>query len=130
MEKTLKNNYIELSKKFGGTHALISKGIKKGIVNSIMRGSIPKANELYKVAKILGVTVEELLTGEHKESMHKKVAPFYGYTKEEKEYIDKLIELFRTKDEDTKKAIMQNIDTFLRVPPAGKFKKTAYGKRG
>ena len=68
MSNSLKDNYIELSKKFGGTHALISKGAKKGIVNSIMRGSIPKANELYAVAQILNVSVETLLHGEGPES--------------------------------------------------------------
>lgn len=126
-----KDNYLELSKKFGGPYTLIRHGIKRSTIDSIMSGSMPAADKALQVAKLLGVTVEQLLTGEHKENIMavKESAPIYGYTKEEKEYIEKLIELFRTKDEDTKKAIMQNIDTFLRVP-AGKFKKTAHGKRG
>jgi len=125
----LKDNYLELTKKFGGPYTLIKHGLTRSTISSIMSGSIPAADKALQIAKILGVTVEELLTGEYKESMLlvKEAAPFYGYAKEEREYIDKLIELFRTKDEDTKKAIMQNIDTFLRVP-AGKFKKTAHGK--
>ncbi len=60
---SLKDNYIELSKKLGGPYSLISRGVKEGIVRSIMRGSIPRAHELYEVAKVLGVTVERLLTG-------------------------------------------------------------------
>lgn len=126
---SFKDNYIRLSKNIGGPYSLVSKGVKMGVVTGIMRGSIPAADKALQIAKILGVTVEELLTGESKERMLlvKEAAPFYGYAKEEREYIDKLIELFRTKDEDTKKAIMQNIDTFLRVP-VGRFLKTAHGK--
>ena len=52
---------------------------------------------------------------------------FYGYTDEEREYIDKLITIFRTKDTGTKNAIMQNIDTFLKVP-SEKVKKTLKAK--
>ena len=53
---SLKNNYIKLSEKFGGPYTLIKKGIKRGIISSIMRGSIPKANEALEMARVLGVT--------------------------------------------------------------------------
>ncbi len=61
---SLKDNYIELTKKFGGPYTLLSKGIKRGIINSIMKGGYPKINEAYEVAKVLGVSLERLLTGE------------------------------------------------------------------
>ncbi len=61
---SLKNNYIKLSKKFGGTHVLINKGLKRSIIDSIMRGSDISVSNAYEVAKILGVSVERLLTGE------------------------------------------------------------------
>ncbi|MCC7202409.1 MAG: hypothetical protein IT393_07110 [Nitrospirae bacterium] len=109
MGKSLKDNYIEFSKNHGGTHALISKGIKKGIVNSIMRGSIPKANELYEVAKVLGVTVEELLTGDNPDVVLLQ-------DKDEKEYVEKLLRIFREKQDKTIVAIKQNIEAFLDNP--------------
>ncbi len=40
----------------------------------------------------------------------------YDLTDREKEYVNKLITIFRQKDEATISAITQNIDTFLRVP--------------
>lgn len=61
---SLKDNYITLTKKLGGPYTLLSKGIKRGIINSIMRGSYPKINEAYEVAKALGVSLERLLIGE------------------------------------------------------------------
>jgi len=103
---SLKDNYIKLSKKHGGTHALISKGIKQGIVNSIMKGCMPKINEAYEVAKVLGVTMEELLTGSFNE---KKV-----YTPEQQKYIDKLIEILNGKDEGKKTTIKTILDNLIR----------------
>jgi len=61
---SLKNNYIEQSKKFGGPYALINKGISKGLIDSIMRGSIPKADGLISIAKFFDTTVEELVSSE------------------------------------------------------------------
>src|SRR3990167_9737396 len=55
------------------------------------------------------------LTGEEKPPIIAERA-HYGYNSEEREYIDKLVTIFRTKDPGTKIAIMQNIDTFLKVP--------------
>ncbi len=63
MPKLLKENFLELCKKFGKPYSLRKKGIKKGIIDSILKGSMPKINEAYDVAKVLGVTMEELLTG-------------------------------------------------------------------
>lgn len=85
---SFKNNYIELSKKFGGPYALITKGVKKGVINSIMRGGYPKINEAHEVAKVLGVTMEELLTGNYNEE---KI-----YSTEEQKYINKLIDILRS----------------------------------
>lgn len=41
--------------------------------------------------------------------------PSMQYTRKEKTYIDKLLTIFRTKDERTVRATAQVIDTFLRV---------------
>lgn len=102
----LKENYIKLSEKFGGTYTLISKGIKKGVINSIMRGGYPKINEAYEVAKILGVTMEELLTGKFDE---KKV-----YTHEQQKYIDKLIDILNSNDNHKKITITTMLDNLKR----------------
>lgn len=45
--------------------------------------------------------------------------PSMQYTRKEKVYIDKLLAIFRTKDERTVRAATQVIDTFLRVPGKG-----------
>lgn len=39
-----------------------------------------------------------------------------GSSPREREYMDKLSEIFHTKEDDTISAITQNIDTFLKVP--------------
>lgn len=104
---SLRENYIKLSKNLGGTHSLISKGLKKSIVDSIMRGSDIGATKAYEVAKILGVTVEELLTGKKENEAKEEI-----YTTEEQKYIDKLIYILREKEEDKKttiKTILNNL---------------------
>lgn len=103
---SLKDNYIKLSKKFGGTHALINKGLKKSIVNSIMRGSDIGTTKAYEVAKVLGVTMEELLTGNYEE---KKV-----YSPDKQKYIDKLIEILNGNDDQKKNAIITILDNLKR----------------
>jgi transcriptional regulator with XRE-family HTH domain len=103
---SLKDNYIKLTKKFGGTHYLINKGLTQSIVNSIMRGSDISFSKANKVAKVLGVTMEELLTGNYEE---KKV-----YTPEQQKYIDKLIDILNSNDEHKKITITTMLDNLKR----------------
>ena len=106
------------------------------------QGSLPSAEHLANIHDKLNININWLLTGEGEKfiksrvgyahqkeqpSMVRKALEEYGYDKEEREYIDKLITIFRTKDAGTKSAIIQNIDTFLRVPAAEKAKKTKAG---
>jgi len=94
-------------------------------------GCVPNAFYLAIIHKRTGVNLHWLLNNEG-EMFVKKEAPLavhealagYGYNSEERDYIDKLVTILRTKDADTKSAIMQNIDTFLKVPAAEKAKKT------
>jgi len=118
-------------------------GIKPENVNRwINEGSLPSAEHLSNLKNKLNININWLLTGEGEKfiksrvgyahqkeqpSMVRKALEEYGYDKEEREYIDKLITIFRTKDAGTKSAIIQNIDTFLRVPAAEKAKKTKAG---
>ncbi len=91
---SLKDNYIKLSKKFKGPYALKSKSLSMSTITSIMRGSDIGVSKAYEVAKALGVTMEELLTGNYEE---KKV-----YTPEQQKYIDKLIDILNSNEEDKK----------------------------
>ncbi len=53
----------------------------------------------------------------HARTAEEAVSASYGDLRaEEKEYLAKLLLIFRTKDRGTRSAITQNIDTFLRVP--------------
>jgi len=114
---TLKDNYLELSKKFGGPYRLMKLGIKKGIIDSIMRGSCPKADELLPVAKVLDSSIEALLEGP--EVVNSKASPekiSLINTQREKEYIAKLKKIFKNKDGEAISAVTKNIDALLRVP--------------
>ena len=123
---SLKDNYLELARKHGGPYALMKKGVKKGIVNSILRGSIPAADELLRVARVLDSSIEELLEGKKSAIQKGDTAPNLSLaeavvdyktekpTKEEQAYCDKLVDVLR--NPETKKAIQENIDTFLKVP--------------
>lgn len=100
----LKNNYIKLSGKFGGTHALIGKGLTKSVVNSIMRGSDIGVSKAYEVAKVLGVSVEELVGGEAAK------IPLVEHNNEEVKYIDKLLSVLRGHDEAKKSTVKGVLD--------------------
>ena len=45
-------------------HVALTAGIAQASVNGWLGGSIPRADALYRLAKALGVSMEELLTGE------------------------------------------------------------------
>lgn len=97
---SFKDNYIKFSEKFGGTHALIGKGLSKSNVNSIMAGSMPLADTAYKVAKVLGVTVEELIKGEKKKiDMIAEEQGDYQYPKGQK-CIDIVLDILKSEDKE------------------------------
>lgn len=106
MIKSLKDNFLQLSKKFGKPYSLESKGIKKGIIQSILKGSIPKISEAYEVAKVLGVSMEELLTGKFEE---RKI-----YSPEQQKYINKLIDILNGNDDHKKITITTMLDNLKR----------------
>ncbi|MBN4054194.1 hypothetical protein JYT87_00630 [Nitrospira defluvii] len=61
---SLKDKYLKLTKKFGGPYSLVSKGISRGAINTIMRGGIPGADHVDKMADLLKTTVKGLLEGQ------------------------------------------------------------------
>ena len=107
-------------------------------INSwINEGYLPRTEHLANIQEKLGVNLNWLLTGEGEMFVKKEASltvheafAVYGYNLKEREYIDKLVTIFRTKDTDTKIAIMQNIDTFLKVPVDIKGKDTLKKKAG
>lgn len=117
MSKSFKNNYLEFTKVLGGPYSLMSRGIKRGVITGIMRGSMPSIDNAYKIAQVLGVSLEHLLTGQAPDKISMIAeSPSMYYTDQEKEYTDKLLTIFRAKNDDTIAAITQNIDQFLKVP--------------
>ncbi len=105
----IKNNYLELSKKFGGPYTLIKKGIKRGWIDSIIQGSDIGLSKAVEIAKILGVTAEELYTGKKTNETKEEV-----YSPEEQKYINKLIEILRGNEENKKITIKTNLDSLKR----------------
>lgn len=96
--------------------------IKTNTLTGYLNGRVPDVLLLQKFANTLHTTINYLVKGEEEKKLDKeskfivKEGEKSYLTPEEKEYTDKLIQIFRNKDEETQKAIMQNIDTFLRVP--------------
>lgn len=84
-------------------------GIAFQTLNKYEKGHrLPDAEILRQIAIITGVDAGWLLIGE------KKGTAVHNETQEEKEYLEKLLHVLR--NPDTKKAIQENIDTFLKVP--------------
>lgn len=124
----LKNNYIKLTKKiFKGPYSTIAdpakskKGLKKSIVSSIMRGSIPAADELLVVARFLGTTIESLLEGpdyDKKDSIGiaEPLAEYHA-SGEEQEYIEKLQRILREAPDEKRGYMKGMIDAKIRELP-------------
>ena len=100
----------------------------------INQGGLPSAEHLENIHRKLNINLNWLLTGEGSRYIKKEERVFnvaeelapYGYSKEEKQYIDRLIKILRTKQDGTVIAIKQNIDAFLTTPNKQKaLKKTA-----
>ncbi|MDO8446833.1 MAG: helix-turn-helix transcriptional regulator [Deltaproteobacteria bacterium] len=93
-------------------------------------GILAQIENLHKVAgksiqkrlsKFLKTPVEEFYRplpekGKVAEAVTEYIPARQQYTRKERTYIDKLLTIFRTKDEPTVRATVQVIDTFLRVP--------------
>lgn len=103
---SLKDNYLKLSKKLGSPYGIMKKGISRGIIGSILKDRDISLSRAYEVAKILGVTMEELLTGSYEE---KKV-----YTQEQQKYIYKLIDILNSNDDHKKITITTMLNNLKR----------------
>ena len=96
----------------------------------INRGSLPSTEHLINIQQKLGINLNWLLAGEGERYIKRETAvevkeeEEHYYSQEEKQYIKKLIQIFRTKQEKTVSAIKQNIDAFLDNPNKGIVKKS------
>ena len=118
---SFKDNYLELSKRIsGGPYSLEKKGISRGSIDSIKRGSMPSADTAYKIAQALGVTVEELFTGANPESYKrpsiKETASIYneGLPEKDKMCVEELVEILQKCNKDDKKLIQDFINHFYK----------------
>lgn len=116
---SLKENYIELSKKVGGSYAITKKGIERGWIVSILQGSDIGISKAYKIAKALGVTMEELYLGTEKaQEIREEAAEYWGKyrprNQEEERYIGKLLDILRGTDEDAKIMVKKVLDNAIR----------------
>lgn len=99
---SIKDNYLKLSEKFGGPYALVKKGIKRGLIDSIVQGKDVRISNVIQIAQALGITVGELI-GEEVEKISR-----VQYNQEEVKYIDKLLAILRGHDE-VKKAVVKGV---------------------
>ncbi len=84
-------------------------GVSQGTLSKYEKGMMPPADILYRIAKIGNSSVERLLTGNEPESILLK-------DKDERECVERLLKILRTKQDKTVIAIKQNIDAFLDNP--------------
>lgn len=113
---SLKENYIKLSKKFGGPYALTKKGIKRGWIVSILQDSDIGTKKTYEIAKVLGVTMEELLTGEKSENgtQFSYLKEFGLLSDEEKKAIKDFLTFLKNAHPETKKGVIANIQAVCK----------------
>lgn len=89
-------------------------GISQGSLSDIENEkTMPSAKTLASLVRITDIEPVWLLTGEERQTVNAEgIIPFQS--PEEREYLEKLLEVLR--NPNTKRAIQENIDTFLKVP--------------
>jgi hypothetical protein len=78
-------------------------GIKKGAMETILSGNIPELPDLLKISRALNTALDELLTGCKQDR---------GYSAEEQEYIDKVVNVLRSKHEASKSSLKDAIKVY------------------
>ena len=77
--------------------------IKKEVMDTILRGSISDLPDLFKLSRALHTTIDELLTGMKLDKC---------YSAEEKEYIDKVVSVLRSRHEASKSSLKDAIKVY------------------
>lgn len=124
---SLKDNYLKLAKKFGGPYTLESKGLRMSIITSIMRGSDIGISKAYEVAKVLGVSVGDLIAENPTTETVNEVHAEYQ-SAEERKYTDKLLSVLRGHDE-AKKATVKGVLDMAKQDAWTQEERQAYKKR-
>lgn len=106
---------LVISEQFGGIPNRLATAarISPGTFSRYLEGaSIPGGENLIRIKEATGRSLDWLLTGEDQAVNAEGIIPFQS--PEEREYLEKLLEVLR--NPNTKRAIQENIDTFLKVP--------------
>lgn len=131
---SLKDNLLKLTKNSGGPYALVNKGIKKGLITSILQEKNTRLSNVRMIADALEVPIELLIADERVIEMdlksvcaeppeiyvsrdieeHLLLSQYRNLSPEEKQFVRKLIEIFHGTNEQDKVAIKYNIDSFHR----------------
>jgi len=77
--------------------------IKKEVMETILAGKIPDLPDLFKLSRALHTTIDELLTG---------MKLYKCYSAEEQEYIDKVVNVLRSKHEASKSSLKDAIKVY------------------
>ena len=112
----------------------------------VNKNSIPSGEHLQKFHDKLNININWLLTGDGEMFNKKKLAEYaaagvephavvgdvmteYGFDKEKREYVHKLLHIFQDKEESAIIAIKSSIDAFIKTPDRKKdaVKKTKAG---
>lgn len=111
---------LVIQEQFGGkpNRLAIASRISPGTFSRYIEGkSVPGGENLIRIKEATGKSIDWLLTGKEKEApphAAEETAHYSAMTPEEREYLKKLLDVLR--NPATKKAIQENIDTFLKVP--------------
>ena len=77
--------------------------IKKKVMETILAGKIPDLPDLFTLSRALRTTIDELLTG---------MKLYKCYSAEEQEYIDKVVNVLRSKHEASKSSLKDAIKVY------------------
>jgi len=77
--------------------------INKEVIETILNGKIPDLPDLVKIARALNTTVDTLLTGDRQP---------LEYSAEERDYIDKVVRVLRSRHEASKASLKNAIHVY------------------
>ncbi len=112
--KTFKDRVLECLEGKKPSPWGVSIGLNHGILTRMFKqNKLPRAEHLVLISKSLGKSINWLLTGEeHPLDKPDPNACMIHCTPEEQHVIKKLVEIFRSKEENPKTILTHNINTF------------------
>lgn len=121
---SIKDNYIKLTQNLGGPYTLIKRGIKRSVICSIMEGKDVRISNVCKVAQALNIPISTLI--EEKEKTKEKKEHYFNtqfsflnefkiLSEEEKELLEKTMNVLRGHNKDNANALKSNIKAFYKT---------------